>query len=36
VRKRGATAFVVEFGSGPLSDSQVERNARALREIATG
>jgi hypothetical protein len=36
VRKRGAAAFVVEFGPGSLSHSQVKRNARALREIAVG
>lgn len=32
--ERDGTAFVVELGPGGLSDSEVERNARAVRAIA--
>jgi hypothetical protein len=35
MNKRSGTAFVVEFPAGRLSEKQVERNARALRRVAS-
>jgi hypothetical protein len=35
MNKRSGTAFVVEFPAGKLSEKQVERNARALRRVAS-
>lgn len=35
-RARGETAFVVELGADPLSDSEVRRHARAAARVAGG